>query len=63
MSVYNIIPIVAGVLFFLLLGLAFGIICFIINSGLKGGGKIRKLGVKSTFDFSRLCFQYALGVL
>ena len=38
MSVYNIIPIVAGVLFFLLLGLAFGFICFIINSGLKGGG-------------------------
>ena len=38
MSVYNIIPIVIGTLIFCLLGLAWGLICSIIFSGLKGKG-------------------------
>lgn len=38
MSFYNIIPIVISMLFLSLLGLAWGLVCSIIYSGLKGSG-------------------------
>ena len=38
MSFYNIIPIGISMLFLSLLGLAWGLICSIIYSGLKGSG-------------------------
>ena len=38
MSIYNIIPVVIGILFFILSGLAFSFVCSIINSGLKSSG-------------------------